>query len=61
VDRLADRGEQLGCARYLHDLHEIAEEPTGAGRQLRTFEETRDLAEVVRQGLTLTETGTPVV
>ncbi len=61
VDRLADRGEQLGFARYLQDLHEIAEEPTGAGRQLRTFEETRDLAEVVRQALTLTETTSPAV
>jgi gamma-glutamyl:cysteine ligase YbdK (ATP-grasp superfamily) len=56
VDRLADRGEELGCARYLQDLHELAEEPTGAGRQIRTFEESRDLAEVVRQGLSLTET-----
>lgn len=56
VDRLADRGEELGCAHYLRDLHDLAEEPTGSGRQIRAFEETRDLAEVVRQGLSLTET-----
>ncbi len=55
VDRLADRSEELGCARYLQDVHELAEEPTGASRQVRTLEESRDLAEVVRQGLSLTE------
>lgn len=55
VDRLADRGEELGCARYLRDLHDLAEEPTGAARQLKVFEDTGDLAEVVRVGLALTE------
>lgn len=55
VDRLADRAEELGCARYLQDVHHLAEEPTGASRQLETYRQTGDLAEVVRQGLALTE------
>jgi glutamate---cysteine ligase / carboxylate-amine ligase len=55
VGRLADRAEELGCTRYLLDVHEIAEEPTGAERQMRAFEETHNLAEVVRRGLALTE------
>jgi glutamate---cysteine ligase / carboxylate-amine ligase len=55
VDRLADRAEELGCARQLQDVHNLADEPTGASRQLLTYHQTGDLAEVVRQGLTLTE------
>ncbi len=55
VDQLADRAEELGCARHLLDVHELAEEPTGAERQMQTFDETHDLAEVVRRGLALTE------
>lgn len=55
VQRLGDRAEELGCAQYLLDLHDLAEEPTGAERQMRAFEETGDLAEVVRRGLALTE------
>jgi carboxylate-amine ligase len=57
VDRLADRADELGCGRYLLDLHDLAEEPTGAARQMHVFEETHDLAEVVRRGLSLTEQG----
>jgi carboxylate-amine ligase len=55
VDRLAGRAQELDCARYLSDLHDLAEEPTGADRQMRAFEETHDLAEVVRRGLALSE------
>jgi glutamate---cysteine ligase / carboxylate-amine ligase len=61
VDRLADRSEELGCSRYLLDLHELAEQPTGAARQIHDYAETRDLAEVVRRGLALTEQGGPAV
>jgi carboxylate-amine ligase len=55
VDRLSDRAQELGCLDHLRDLHEIAEQPTGADRQIRAFEDTGDLAEVVRWGLALTE------
>jgi glutamate---cysteine ligase / carboxylate-amine ligase len=55
VDRLADRANELDCGRYLLDLHHLVEEPTGADRQIQALEETHDLAEVVRQGLALTE------
>ncbi|MHB1559845.1 MAG: glutamate--cysteine ligase [Isosphaeraceae bacterium] len=55
ADRLADRAEELGCARYLQDVHHLAEAPTGASRQIETYRQTGDLAEVVRQGLALTE------
>lgn len=59
VDRLADRAEELGCARYLQDVHHLAEEPTGASRQIQTYRQTGDLAEVVRQSLALTEPHSP--
>ncbi len=55
LDRLADRAEELGCAPYLQDVHNLAEEPTGASRQIETYRQTGDLAEVVRQGLLRTE------
>ncbi len=55
VDRLADRAEELGCSRHLQDVHHLVEEPTGASRQIETYRQTGDLAEVVRQGLALTE------
>ncbi len=47
VERLADRGDELGCTPYLLDLHELAEQPTGAERQMQVFDETHNLAEVV--------------
>ena len=49
VDRLADRGEELGCASYLQSVHDLAEQPTGAARQLQISRETNSLEEVVRQ------------
>ncbi len=55
VDRLADRAAELGCTADLLDVHHLAEEPTGAQRQLLDFEVTFDLPEVVRRGLALTE------
>jgi carboxylate-amine ligase len=55
VDRLADRGDELGCTGHLLDVHQLAEQPTGAERQMLAFEETHNLAEVVRRGLALTE------
>ena len=41
---------------YLQSVHDLAEQPTGAVRQLQIFQETNSLAEVVRQMLSLTET-----
>ncbi len=55
VDRLADRGEELGCASYLQSVHDLAEQPTGALRQLQILRETNNLEEVVRRMLSLTE------
>jgi carboxylate-amine ligase len=55
IDRLEDRGEELGCASYLNDVRELAERPTGSMRQLKIFEETNNLAEVVRRMIAMTE------
>ncbi len=55
VNRLADRGEELGCASYLQSVHDLAEQPTGALRQLQILRETNNLEEVVRRMLSLTE------
>ncbi len=59
VDRLADRAEELGCEHHLADVHHLADEPTGASRQIHVYEQTGDLAEVVRQGIALTEPAGP--
>jgi carboxylate-amine ligase len=55
VDRLEERGEQLGCAHYLRSVRELAERPTGSMRQLQIYQETHNLAEVVRRMLVMTE------
>jgi glutamate---cysteine ligase / carboxylate-amine ligase len=60
VNRFADRADELDCRKHLLDLHDLAEQPTGADLQLQVYQETNDLAEVVRQGLSLTEISPPV-
>ena len=55
IDRLEERGVELGCASHLQGVREIAEQPTGSMRQLQIFEETNNLAEVVRRMIALTE------
>ena len=55
VDRLEERGEELDCAGYFQSLRELAEQPTGSMRQIQIYEETNNLAEVVRRMLALTE------
>jgi glutamate---cysteine ligase / carboxylate-amine ligase len=55
IDRLEERGEELGCSAYLQNLRALAEQPTGSMRQLQIFAETNNLAEVVRRMLALTE------
>jgi glutamate---cysteine ligase / carboxylate-amine ligase len=59
ADRLSERADELDCSGYLHGLHDLAEQPTGADLQLQAFEQTHNLAEVVRRGVMLTETGRP--
>jgi carboxylate-amine ligase len=49
VDRLQSRADELGCRHYIEVVREMAERPTGAVRQLAAFEETNNLAEVVRR------------
>jgi carboxylate-amine ligase len=49
VGRLRGVAAELGCAGELAYVLTIAEQPTGAQRQLATFRETGDLAEVVRR------------
>ncbi|MFO0907859.1 MAG: YbdK family carboxylate-amine ligase [Isosphaeraceae bacterium] len=49
VERLRPVAEELGCAPYLASMIERCDEPTGSQRQLRIYEETGDLAEVVRR------------
>ncbi|RMD84603.1 MAG: YbdK family carboxylate-amine ligase [Candidatus Dadabacteria bacterium] len=51
VARLADTADELGCRRHLERLAQMAEGPTGADRQVKAFEETGDLVEIVRRGL----------
>lgn len=51
VSRLRDNAEALGCLPYLKTILEMVEQPTGADRQLAVFEQTGDLAEVVRRSL----------
>jgi carboxylate-amine ligase len=55
VDRLEGRAQELSCALYLTRLHDMAEKPTGAALQIGYFEETNNLAEVVRRMLSLSE------
>ncbi len=55
VDRLEERGEELGCSPYLRSLRDLAEQPTGSMRQRQIYLETHNLAEVVRRMLELTE------
>ncbi|WP_165226286.1 carboxylate-amine ligase [Aquisphaera insulae] len=49
VDRLRDRARDLGCLAHLELARELADEPTGSVRQLETYRQTNDLAEVVRR------------
>jgi glutamate---cysteine ligase / carboxylate-amine ligase len=55
VERLRPRADELGCAPYLELVREIAAQPTGSVRQLKVFEETNNLAEVVRRMLAISE------
>jgi glutamate---cysteine ligase / carboxylate-amine ligase len=51
VDRLRFRAEELDCTRYLEIVSLMADRPTGSVRQLTAFDETHNLAEVVRRML----------
>lgn len=51
VDRLMPTAESLGCASYLAEVADLAERPSGAERQIGHYEETGDLAEVVRRSV----------
>ncbi len=58
VDRLQDRAQELGCAPYLEIVRKMAEQPTGSVRQLQIYQETKDLAEVVRRMLAQSDLAT---
>jgi carboxylate-amine ligase len=49
VERLAPTAEALGCASQLRSVLDLTERPTGAERQLAVYNETGNLAEVVRR------------
>ena len=49
VRRLRGRAEDLGCARPLERVLDLAHGPTGSQRQVALYEQTGDLAEVVRR------------
>ncbi len=52
VDRLRVAGRRARLrANYLEIVHAMADRPTGSVRQLKAFEETNNLAEVVRRML----------
>jgi carboxylate-amine ligase len=51
VARLRGAADELGCARPLDSVLDMAERPTGADLQLAAFDETGDHAEVVRRML----------
>jgi carboxylate-amine ligase len=55
VDRLRFRAQQLDCSSYLAKVHDMADQPTGSMRQLQVFQETGDLAEVVRRMMAQSE------
>jgi carboxylate-amine ligase len=55
LDRLRVRAKELGCSKYFEAISAMAERPTGSVRQLKVFEETNNLAEVVRRMLALSE------
>ena len=59
IDRLDERGEALGCARHLRSVRDLIEQPTGSMRQLQIYQETHNLADVVRRMLALTEPVAP--
>jgi carboxylate-amine ligase len=64
VERLRPRADELSCARYLNIVRDVAARPTGSVRQLKVFEETNNLAEVVRRMLAISESSarlTPTV
>jgi carboxylate-amine ligase len=53
VARLRGTADELGCARELDSVLDMAERPTGSDLQLAAFDETHDTAEVVRRMLEL--------
>jgi len=55
LDRLQARALELGCTPYLEIVREMADQPAGSVRQLQIFEETNDLAEVVRRMMARSE------
>ncbi|HKI21060.1 MAG TPA: YbdK family carboxylate-amine ligase [Isosphaeraceae bacterium] len=57
LSSLQDRGDELGCARYLDIIRDMLDQPTGSVLQMRAFDETHDLAEVVRRMLAYSEAG----
>jgi len=58
LSSLQDRASELGCASYLDIIRDMLDEPTGSVLQMRAFEETNDLAEVVRRMLVFSEQST---
>jgi glutamate---cysteine ligase / carboxylate-amine ligase len=55
VERLRGAADELGCVSQLASVLDMAERPSGADLQLAVFDETKDLAEVVRRMLPLSE------
>jgi carboxylate-amine ligase len=55
LDRLRPRAEELGCVPYLEIVRDMAQGPTGSVRQLKAYEETSNLVEVVRRMLAVSE------
>ena len=55
VDRLRPCAVDLGCDSFLEIVRDMAERPTGSTRQLRIYEETGNLAEVVRRMLAVSD------
>lgn len=49
VSKLRDNAIELKCRDYLEDVARLADEPNGAIRQRRVYEQTRSWEEVVRQ------------
>jgi carboxylate-amine ligase len=49
VEELRPHGEELNCMAHLERVVAMTHEPTWSDRQLKFFEETKDLSEVVRR------------
>jgi carboxylate-amine ligase len=57
LDFIEDVVDELGCRNEVNYVYQILEQGTGADRQLKVFDETKDLKEVVKYTVSQTSKG----